>query len=62
MQKAIGIMVLAALGWADDVAYPDLEAYPKDRFLFGSLCMLDQPLSIKEYGARTQRNRLDRRL
>jgi len=27
MQKAIGIMVLAALGWADDTAYLDLKAY-----------------------------------
>lgn len=27
MQKAIGIMVLAALGWADDAAYLDLKAY-----------------------------------
>jgi len=42
MQKAIGIMVLAALGWADDTAYLDLKAYREDRFLLGSFCRLDQ--------------------
>jgi hypothetical protein len=46
MQKAIGIMVLAALGWADDAAYLDLKAYPEDRFLLGSFCRLDQTVPI----------------
>lgn len=61
MQKAAGIVDLAVPGCADEAAYPDLEAYPKDRFP-GSLCMLDQPVPIKEYGAQASRNRLDRRL
>ncbi len=32
MQKAAGIVVLAVLGWADEAAYPDLNAYTKERF------------------------------
>lgn len=35
MQKAIGLMALAALGWADDAAYLDLKAFPKVRFFLG---------------------------
>jgi hypothetical protein len=35
MQKAIGLMVLAALGSAGDAAYLYLKAFPKVRFLLG---------------------------